>query len=137
MSDHARREGPPDIGGMVSLKVDNITFRTTVEDLKDKFSKYGSIGDVYIPRFVFSQWFYFLFVFIKSHHFDGSQTGVGLVPFFSSLKERCSLQNKEVISLLPLRFFLLLLFLLLFRLLFLRLLSHDKYKFLTFDPNET
>ncbi|XP_067931505.1 serine/arginine-rich splicing factor 2-like isoform X2 [Watersipora subatra] len=41
---------PPQIGGMVSLKVDNLTYRTSVEDLKRTFSKFGEIGDVYIPR---------------------------------------------------------------------------------------
>ena len=42
--------GPPDIEGMVSLKVDNLTYRTTPEDLKRAFEKYGDVGDVYIPR---------------------------------------------------------------------------------------
>ena len=41
---------PPEIAGMVSLKVDNLTYRTSVEDLKRTFSKFGDIGDVYIPR---------------------------------------------------------------------------------------
>lgn len=35
---------------MVSLKVDNLTYRTTVEDLQNVFTKFGKIGDVYIPR---------------------------------------------------------------------------------------
>lgn len=49
MSD--RRGGPPpEIEGMVSLKVDNLTYRTTPEDLKRAFEKYGDVGDVYIPR---------------------------------------------------------------------------------------
>ena len=42
--------GPPDIHGMVSLKVDNLTYRTTTDDLKRIFNKYGEVGDVYIPR---------------------------------------------------------------------------------------
>lgn len=42
--------GPPDIHGMVSLKVDNLTYRTSVEDLKRVFRKHGDVGDVYIPR---------------------------------------------------------------------------------------
>ena len=45
-----RGRGPPNIEGMTSLKVDNLTYRTTVEDLKKVFSKYGDVGDVYIPR---------------------------------------------------------------------------------------
>ena len=42
--------GPPQIEGMVSLKVDNLTYRTTPEDLRHAFEKYGEVGDVYIPR---------------------------------------------------------------------------------------
>ena len=42
--------GPPAIEGMTSLKVDNLTYRTNVEDLKRIFNKYGEVGDVYIPR---------------------------------------------------------------------------------------
>ena len=45
-----RGRGPPNIKGMTSLKVDNLTYRTTVEDLKRVFQKYGDVGDVYIPR---------------------------------------------------------------------------------------
>lgn len=41
---------PPTIEGMTSLKVDNLTYRTTPEDLKRVFEKYGDVGDVYIPR---------------------------------------------------------------------------------------
>ena len=41
---------PPRIEGMVSLKVDNLTFRTTPDDLRRVFEKYGDVGDVYIPR---------------------------------------------------------------------------------------
>ncbi|KAK8371924.1 hypothetical protein O3P69_013521 [Scylla paramamosain] len=33
--------GPPDIKGMTSLKVDNLTYRTTPEDLRRSFEKYG------------------------------------------------------------------------------------------------
>lgn len=42
--------GPPNIEGMTSLKVDNLTYRTTPEDLRRAFEKYGEVGDVYIPR---------------------------------------------------------------------------------------
>ena len=47
--------GPPDIHGMCSLKVDNLTYRTTPEDLRHEFEKYGDVGDVYIPRDRFSR----------------------------------------------------------------------------------
>lgn len=41
---------PPNIGGMESLKVDNLTYRTTPDELRRAFDKYGEVGDVYIPR---------------------------------------------------------------------------------------
>lgn len=47
--------GPPQIEGMTSLKVDNLTYRTTTGDLTKVFSKYGELGDVYIPRDRFKQ----------------------------------------------------------------------------------
>ena len=49
------RGPPPDIHGMTSLKVDNLTYRTTPEDLRHSFEKYGDVGDVYIPRDRFSR----------------------------------------------------------------------------------
>lgn len=42
--------GPPDIEGMTSLKVDNLTYRTGTESLKREFERFGEVGDVYIPR---------------------------------------------------------------------------------------
>lgn len=42
--------GPPAIEGMYSLKVDNLTYRTSPDTLKKCFEKYGDVGDVYIPR---------------------------------------------------------------------------------------
>lgn len=47
--------GPPRIEGMTSLKVDNLTYRTTCEDLRRVFEKYGDVGDVYIPKDRFSR----------------------------------------------------------------------------------
>uniref|UniRef100_F7AM07 RRM domain-containing protein n=1 Tax=Ciona intestinalis TaxID=7719 RepID=F7AM07_CIOIN len=41
---------PPGLDNMVSLKVDNLTYRTSPETLKRSFEKYGDVGDVYIPR---------------------------------------------------------------------------------------
>ncbi|VEN58893.1 unnamed protein product [Callosobruchus maculatus] len=41
---------PPRIEGMVSLKVDNLTYRTTSDDLKRVFERCGEVGDIYIPR---------------------------------------------------------------------------------------
>lgn len=41
---------PPRVDNMISLKVGNITYRTTCDDLKYIFGKYGHVGDVYIPK---------------------------------------------------------------------------------------
>ncbi|XP_055595183.1 serine/arginine-rich splicing factor 2-like [Uranotaenia lowii] len=41
---------PPKIEGMVSLKVDNLTYRTTPDDLRRVFERCGEVGDIYIPR---------------------------------------------------------------------------------------
>ena len=41
---------PPNIAGMTSLKVDNLTFRTTIDDIRPLFDRYGEVGDIYIPR---------------------------------------------------------------------------------------
>ena len=49
------RRGPPNTDGMISLKVDNLTYRTTPEMLKRVFEKYGDVGDVYIPRDPYTQ----------------------------------------------------------------------------------
>lgn len=43
------------IDTMYSLKVDNLTYRTRVEDLRRYFDKFGPIGDIYIPRDQFSR----------------------------------------------------------------------------------
>jgi len=50
MSKFDGSRGPPEISGMYSLKVDNLTYRTTGEDLERYFKKYGDVGDIYIPR---------------------------------------------------------------------------------------
>merc|ERR1712107_356213 len=34
---------------MVSLRVDNLPYRTHPEDLKPLFEKYGDVGDIYLP----------------------------------------------------------------------------------------
>lgn len=41
---------PPDVRGMISLKVDNLTYRTNPDELKRTFERFGEVGDVYIPR---------------------------------------------------------------------------------------
>jgi len=47
---YAYGKTPPAIEGMTSLKVDNLTYRTTPDELKRVFGRYGDVGDVYIPR---------------------------------------------------------------------------------------
>ncbi|VDD86066.1 unnamed protein product [Enterobius vermicularis] len=46
----SRRPGPPSIDGLFSLKIDNISYQTTPQDLRRLFEKYGEIGDIHIPR---------------------------------------------------------------------------------------
>merc|ERR1719481_291672 len=46
----AGRGPPPDTSRMVSLKVDGLSHRTSIDDLESLFEKYGRIGDVYIPK---------------------------------------------------------------------------------------
>ena len=41
---------PPNIDGMTSLKIDNLSYRTDMDTLRRKFEKYGEIGDVYVPK---------------------------------------------------------------------------------------
>lgn len=57
--------GPPDVDHMFTVKVDNLTFRTSKEELQDEFSKFGEVGDVYIPR----------------HYRSGESKGFGFVRF--------------------------------------------------------
>ena len=35
---------------MISLKVDGFSHRSHVDDIEELFSKYGKVGDVYIPK---------------------------------------------------------------------------------------
>ncbi len=41
---------PPNIEGMVSLKVDNLSYHITGDELFPIFEKFGEVGDIYIPR---------------------------------------------------------------------------------------
>ncbi|KAJ8788019.1 hypothetical protein J1605_022647 [Eschrichtius robustus] len=40
---------PPNADGMISPKVDNLTYRTSPNTLRRVFEKSGRVGDVYIP----------------------------------------------------------------------------------------
>ena len=48
--DRPSRGPPPAISGLHSLKVDNISYQTTQNELRRMFERYGDIGDVHIPR---------------------------------------------------------------------------------------
>jgi len=43
------RRPPSDVDRMTSLRVGNLPFRASAEDLQPLFEKYGDVGDVYIP----------------------------------------------------------------------------------------
>lgn len=49
------RRVAPDIGGLTSLKIDNLSYQTTPNDLRRVFERYGDIGDVHIPRDKYSR----------------------------------------------------------------------------------
>uniref|UniRef100_A0A1I7TSY2 RRM domain-containing protein n=1 Tax=Caenorhabditis tropicalis TaxID=1561998 RepID=A0A1I7TSY2_9PELO len=49
------RRAAPDIGGLTSLKIDNLSYQTTPNDLRRVFERYGEIGDVHIPRDKYSR----------------------------------------------------------------------------------
>ena len=44
------RRGPPQTDHLVSLKIDNLSYRTSIDDLRYKFEKYGEVADVHIPK---------------------------------------------------------------------------------------
>ena len=46
----SNRRDAPNIEGLHSVKVDNLSYNTNMHDLKRMFDRYGDIGDVYIPR---------------------------------------------------------------------------------------
>ena len=46
--DRARRERP-DVNDLVSVKIDNLSYDAREEYLREAFSRYGEIGDVYVP----------------------------------------------------------------------------------------
>jgi RNA recognition motif-containing protein len=48
--DGEEKKGPPNVDGLFTLKVDNISFRTSAEILREEFGKFGDLGDVYLPR---------------------------------------------------------------------------------------
>ncbi|KAL3307511.1 hypothetical protein Ciccas_013972 [Cichlidogyrus casuarinus] len=47
---HYGRGPPPSSESLVSLKIDNLAYRTDVDTLKHYFTRYGEVGDIYIPR---------------------------------------------------------------------------------------
>ncbi|CAI2325456.1 unnamed protein product [Caenorhabditis sp. 36 PRJEB53466] len=55
MSRGGDRRPAPDINGLTSLKIDNLSYQTTPNDLRRTFERYGEIGDVHIPRDKYSR----------------------------------------------------------------------------------
>uniref|UniRef100_A0A8R1HYK6 RRM domain-containing protein n=2 Tax=Caenorhabditis japonica TaxID=281687 RepID=A0A8R1HYK6_CAEJA len=55
MSRGGDRRPAPDINGLTSLKIDNLSYQTTPNDLRRVFDRYGDIGDVHIPRDKYSR----------------------------------------------------------------------------------
>ncbi|XP_023332010.1 serine/arginine-rich splicing factor 2-like [Eurytemora carolleeae] len=45
----AYRKRPQDLDKMTSLRVGNLPFKATGEDLRPLFEKYGDVGDVFLP----------------------------------------------------------------------------------------
>jgi len=45
----AFRRPPSDVERMTSLRVGNLPYRCTQEDLEPLFEKFGDLGDVYLP----------------------------------------------------------------------------------------
>jgi len=66
--DGGRREGggPPRSEDLHSIKVDGMSLRTTKDDVRDKFSRFGEIGDIFFP----------------SDKYTGSSRGFCFVRFF-------------------------------------------------------
>jgi len=44
------RKPPPDVSHLISVKVDNLDYTMTTDDVRGMFEGHGEIGDVYIPR---------------------------------------------------------------------------------------
>jgi len=40
----------PDIDDLITLKIDNVSHRTVIDDLDILFGKFGKIGDIHIPK---------------------------------------------------------------------------------------
>ena len=47
---NTERKPPPDVSHLTSVKVDNLDYSMTVDDVREAFASYGAIGDVYMPR---------------------------------------------------------------------------------------
>ncbi|XP_008563559.1 PREDICTED: serine/arginine-rich splicing factor 2-like, partial [Galeopterus variegatus] len=70
------------VESMTSLKVGNVTYRTSANTLRPLFEKYGCIGDVYIPRDCFTKeprGFAFVRFLYKHHAQDAMDALDGIV----------------------------------------------------------
>uniref|UniRef100_A0A1I7WSK3 RRM domain-containing protein n=1 Tax=Heterorhabditis bacteriophora TaxID=37862 RepID=A0A1I7WSK3_HETBA len=73
------RRAPPQIDGLYSLKIDNISYNTTQADLRRMFDKYGEIGDIHIPRDKYTR----------------QSKGFGFVRFYRPIDERGSGRGRD------------------------------------------
>ena len=77
---------------MVSLKVDGFSHRSHVDDIEELFSKYGKVGDVYIPKvpsvflYVYVFKFYLFIVEPSQLHFDAYFCVVGFCKGAKSMR---------------------------------------------------
>ena len=83
------RRPPPDTSHLYSVRVDNISYRMSADDLRRSFEKHGEVGDVYIPRDPFSMESkgfgfirYAFFVFLI--HSASLTLSYGIIPSFDS-----------------------------------------------------
>ena len=47
--------GAPDITNLHSVKIDNLSFDLTPDEITDMFMEFGELGDVYVPRNHYTQ----------------------------------------------------------------------------------
>ena len=48
--DRGARKPRPDVSHLTSVKVDNLDYAVTLDDVREAFAEFGAIGDVYMPR---------------------------------------------------------------------------------------
>ena len=54
-STYGSGQGPPDVSELISIKIDNLAYDSQADSLREIFAKHGEIGDVFIPKDVYTQ----------------------------------------------------------------------------------